>query len=166
MAAIVNRVEDKMKKHWLGLFSLLVIAALLLAACGSAEKNDEAGEAAKPSNAGGPGEAVNLTGDSANGADIYNQNCLVCHGDQGKGGVPNPGSLDTEVPPLNPIDPSMVSSDYKTFATNIDLFIEHGSVPEPEKTGDTPEKSMIALATLKFSRSADRGCDRLHHQPE
>jgi len=31
---------------------------------------------------------------------------------------------------LNPIDSTMVSSDNKTFATNIDFFVEHGSTPE------------------------------------
>jgi mono/diheme cytochrome c family protein len=142
-------VEDRMKRRWLGMLILLVIAMLLLSACAKAEINDESGEAAKPSIGGGPGEAVNLTGDPTKGAEIFTQYCVACHGDQGKGGVANLGSLDKEVPPLNPIDPSMVSSDTKTFATNIDLFIEHGSVPEPEKEGATPEKSMLAFGDQK-----------------
>ncbi len=31
---------------------------------------------------------------------------------------------------LNPIDPTLVSSNPGIFAVNVDLFIEHGSVPE------------------------------------
>lgn len=139
-----------MKKGFLGILILLLIEAMLLSACGNAEKNDAAGEAARPSNGGAPGQAIDLTGDPTNGEGIYAQYCEVCHGAQGKGGVANPGSLDTSVPPLNPIDPSMVNSDLKTYGTNIDLFIEHGSVPEPEKAGDTPEKSMIAFGDLKI----------------
>jgi mono/diheme cytochrome c family protein len=86
-------------------------------------------EVARPSNPGGPGEAVNLKGDAATGAQIFIGRCAACHGDQGKQGIPNPGSDDGTVPPLNPIDQTMVSTDPLTFATNIDLFIQHGSKP-------------------------------------
>jgi mono/diheme cytochrome c family protein len=139
-----------MKRRWFGIFTLLMIAMLLLSACSNAEKNDEAGEAAKPSNGGGPGQAVSLTGDPAKGADIFKQECVKCHGEEGVGGVPNTGSLDKEVPPLKPIDESMVSSDAKTFATNIDLFLEHGSNPEPEKEGTAAEKTMPAFGDQKL----------------
>lgn len=116
------------------LFSIIVfsILALTLAACQSKAK-DEA-EVARPSNNGGAGQAVNLTGDATKGATIFENNCVVCHGSEGKGGVVNAGTDDGTVPPLNPIDSTLVNSDYKTFATNIDLFIEHGSTPE----GDSP----------------------------
>ena len=126
---------------------IFLLAAILLAACSSASKTaeSEAVEVPKPSNGGGPGEAVNLTGNATAGADVYNANCAICHGDQGKGGVDNPGSDDKTVPPLNPIDPGLKSSDPKTFATNIDLFIEHGSVPE----GESPSKQMIAFGDTK-----------------
>ena len=56
--------------------------------------------------------------------------CASCHGPQGVQGIPNPGSDDGSVPPLNPIDPTLANSDPKTFATNVDLFIQNGSVPE------------------------------------
>jgi mono/diheme cytochrome c family protein len=97
-------------------------------------------EVPAPSNPGGPGAAVNLTGDATAGVQVYQSNCALCHGDQGKGGVPNPGSTDGTVPPLNPIDPGLVNPDYNTFARNIDLFLEHGSVPE----GTNPAYSMPA----------------------
>ena len=84
---------------------------------------------ARPSNPGGPGEAVKLTGNVDSGKEIYVANCQRCHGVDGTGDVPNPGTDDGTVPPLNPIDETLVSSDYKTYATNIDLFIEHGSTP-------------------------------------
>ena len=95
---------------------------------------------ARPSNPGGPGPAVDLTGNAGNGKQIYIANCQFCHSDEGKGGLPNPGTTDTTVPALNPIDPTLVNADYKTFATNLDLFIEHGSVPE----GFEPTRNMPA----------------------
>jgi mono/diheme cytochrome c family protein len=97
-------------------------------------------EAARPSNAGGPGDAINLTGDATSGAQIFANNCQTCHNAQGKGGIANPGSGDGTVPALNPIDPTIKNSDYKTFATNIDLFVQHGSTPE----GTSPTFSMPA----------------------
>jgi len=47
---------------------------------------------AGPSNSGGPGPAVNLTGDEKAGAQVFTTNCVKCHGLEGKGGVKNPGS--------------------------------------------------------------------------
>src|SRR5271157_458083 len=97
-------------------------------------------EVPAPSNPGGPGSAVNLKGDPTAGAQVYQFNCAICHADQGKGGVPNPGSTDGTVPPLNPIDPGLVNADFNTFARNIDLFIQHGSRPD----GTNPSLSMPA----------------------
>jgi mono/diheme cytochrome c family protein len=97
-------------------------------------------EVPQPSNPGGPGEAVNLTGDPTAGAKVYSDNCATCHGENGVGGVPNPGSTDETVPSLNPIDPLLKNADFKTFATNIDLFIQHGSAPE----GPNPFRVMPA----------------------
>ena len=106
-----------------------------------AETSHPGGEdIARPSNPGGPGPAVNLQGNVDSGKQLYTQNCAYCHADEGKGQQPNPGSLDGTVPALNPIDETLVSSDYKTFATNVDLFIEHGSVPE----GPNPARIMPA----------------------
>jgi mono/diheme cytochrome c family protein len=93
-----------------------------------------------PSNTGGPGVAINLKGDASAGAQVYQFNCAICHGPQGTGGVPNPGSTDGTVPPLNPIDPGLVNVDYGTFAKNVDLFIQHGSRPD----GPNPSLSMPA----------------------
>ena len=84
---------------------------------------------ARPSNPGGPGSAIKLTGDAKAGADVYVANCKKCHGDTGTGGVTNPGSNDGTVPGLNPIDDTLKSSDPVVYATNLDLFIEHGSMP-------------------------------------
>jgi mono/diheme cytochrome c family protein len=100
----------------------------------------EAAEVARPSNPGGPGPALALTGDVTAGEKVYTDNCQKCHGEKGVGGIANPGSDDGTIPPLNPIDETMVSTDTKVFATNIDLFIEHGSKPE----GDNPKEVMAA----------------------
>ena len=86
-------------------------------------------EVARPSSPGGPGEAINLTGDPTVGKNVYEDHCQVCHGIKGGDGVLNPGSDDGTIPPLNPIDSTLVSPDYKTYAYNVDLFIQNGSVP-------------------------------------
>jgi len=44
--------------------------------------------------------------------------------------VPNPGSDDGTVPPLNPIDPEFSDRDPQLFAEKIDRMIQHGSIPE------------------------------------
>jgi len=83
----------------------------------------------QPSNSGDPGQAVQLSGNINRGIPLFGANCSKCHGPQGVMGVPNPGSDDGSVPVLNPIDPTLLNIDPKIFAQNVDLFIEHGSVP-------------------------------------
>jgi mono/diheme cytochrome c family protein len=106
----------------------------------STETTTTTEEVARPSNPGGPGPALSLTGDATAGAKIYVDNCQKCHGPQGTDGVDNPGSDDGTIPPLNPIDETMVNPDLKVFAYNIDLFLEHGSTPE----GPNPKQTMPA----------------------
>jgi len=98
-------------------------------------------EIAGPSNSGGPGEAVNLTGDPTAGKKVYINQCQLCHGTDAQGNVLNPGSDDGTVPPLNPIDPSLVSMNDKSNAANIDLFIQNGSTP----SGINPARLMPAF---------------------
>lgn len=119
---------------------LVLVLALILSACGAKAATPE--PIARPSNPGGPGPAIGLTGDATAGAQIFTDNCVVCHGDQGKGGVENAGTADGTVPPLNPIDDTLKSTDYKTFATNLDLFLEHGSTPELAD-GATPPPARV-----------------------
>ena len=134
-----------MNRKVLRIFSLgliLVLAFSFLAACGGSKATQAPqteGEASEVS--GKPGPAVDLTGDATAGAAIYVENCEKCHGKEGKGGVDNPGAAEPTVPGLNPLDAEFVSTDAKTFATNIDLFIEHGATPE----GDNPAKVMTAF---------------------
>jgi mono/diheme cytochrome c family protein len=87
-------------------------------------------EPAQPSNPGSTGPAVNLSGDVTQGMASFGPYCAPCHGPQGVQGIPNPGSDDGSVPAINPIDPTIVNQDANIFAANLDLFIEHGSVPE------------------------------------
>jgi hypothetical protein len=88
------------------------------------------------------GAAVTVKGSAPAGQIVYTQYCLACHGPDGKGGVPNPGSDDGTVPPLNPIDPGFKAAakgDYAELAGGLDLFIQHGSRP----AGKNPTFSMI-----------------------
>jgi mono/diheme cytochrome c family protein len=103
-------------------------------------------EPARPSVEGGPGEAVSMTGDPKRGVGYFGLYCAYCHGPEGVMGVPNPDSDDEAVPPLNPIDPTLINTDPKVFAENIDLFIEHGSIP----AGAGPEIKMPAFGDLKL----------------
>ncbi len=83
---------------------------------------------------GPPGKAAALIGDRKKGESLFAKNCQSCHGPQGKDNVPNPGSSDGTVPPLNPIDPDLANKKPTVFAANIDRFIQHGSIP----TGSNP----------------------------
>jgi ubiquinol-cytochrome c reductase cytochrome b subunit len=85
--------------------------------------------------------AAYTVGSAAHGETIYLGYCLQCHGDLGRGGVPNPGSDDKVVPEVNPIDPAMKSKDPVTFALRLDEFLQDGSVPP----GDSPKLAMPAF---------------------
>jgi mono/diheme cytochrome c family protein len=117
----------------------VLLPAVLVWACGPGQQTPQApaktgaAEVARPSNPGGPGTALELKGDPHQGAQVFRANCMRCHNQAGTGGIENPGSTDGTVPPLHPIDPTLFSKDYKQFAYNIDLFVEHGSTPEGKK---------------------------------
>ena len=135
-----------MYKKFSLLFIFMLVISLLVAACGAKPTEAPAGtEAADIASSNEPGEAINLTGDPAAGAGIFRTKCAECHGKEGKGGQANPGSEDGTIPPLNPVEPDIKSPDAKTFATNLDLYIEHGAKPE----GDNPTKVMPAFGDNK-----------------
>ena len=141
--------------RWLAVIAFCMLV-LVLAACASKAAPPAASSGGgdgipKPSNPGGTGEAVNLTGDAANGGTVFADNCVSCHGEEGKGGVANPGAKDETVPALNPIDAALKNADAKQFAANINLFIEHGSSPE----GNMPTLSMPAFGDNKTLQPQD-----------
>lgn len=95
------------------------------------------------------GVAVNMHGYPGAGRILFAQNCTPCHNDRGIGGIPNPGSDDGTVPPLNPIDPGFLEvsdGDPDVLVRAIDLFIQHGSRP----SGDNPQISMIGWGDHKL----------------
>lgn len=103
-----------------------------------------------------PGPAAYVIGDAVNGVVLFKQQCSACHGAEGKDNVPNPGSTDGTVPPLNPIDPALSSTAPLTFAENIDKIIQHGSVPagsHPALTmpawGDTHSLTQQEIANIE-----------------
>ena len=75
------------------------------------------------------GKAAFIIGSAKNGADLFKEQCISCHGPEGKDNVPNPGSDDGTVPPLNPIDRKLYNPDPKIFVEHIDKLIQHGSMP-------------------------------------
>jgi mono/diheme cytochrome c family protein len=143
--------EDEMQKRMLLSVGLLLAAVLLLAACAAPATPTQAPadtgpvEIARPSNPGGPGPAVDLTGDPKAGAQIFVDNCKKCHGDEGTGGVANPGTTEGTIPELNPIDETLIDKDPKVYAYNLDLFLEHGSAME----GPSPKEMMPAWGDEK-----------------
>ena len=110
-----------------------------VAAAATAE-GTAAAEVRRPSNPGGPGPALQLVGDAKAGDQVYVEKCVFCHNTEGRGGIANDGSDDLLMPALNPIDKALVDPNLKVFACNIDLFIEHGSVP----SGPGPDRYMLA----------------------
>jgi ubiquinol-cytochrome c reductase cytochrome b subunit len=76
-----------------------------------------------------PGQAAFVIGSAENGALLFKKHCSGCHGQQGTGGLPNPGSDEGKVPTLNPADEDLLNPDPQIFARNVDIFIQHGSVP-------------------------------------
>jgi len=123
--------------------TVIGLLLVLLTACGGAPTEDTSG-VARPSTKGGPGDAVNLAGDPVAGKQIFDTDCVACHGTDGKGGVENPGSDDGTVPSLNPVEADLWNPDFKTFAYNADLFIEHGSMPDHNDPSVLPQKRMVA----------------------
>ena len=125
----VQKEDDMEDRRTLWTFwGWLAAAALLL--CTVPAISAATVDVARPTNPGGPGAAATLAGNTESGAKIFAANCMPCHGAAGKGGIPNPGSTDGTVPPLNPIDETMVSKDSKAFTYNIDLFLQNGSTPD------------------------------------
>ena len=72
---------------------------------------------------------------------MFKMECMPCHGPNGTDKVPNPGSADGTVPPLNPIDRELFSKEPKEFAEKIDKYLQYGSTPE----GSNPSLSMPAF---------------------
>ncbi len=113
------------------------------------------------------GKAAFIIGSADNGADLYKEQCSSCHGPDGKGGVPNPGSGDGAVPPLSPIDRALYSSDPKVFAATIDKMIQHGSLPSgPHPAlhmpawGDTRSLTQEEISNLEAYIMKLNGVDR------
>jgi ubiquinol-cytochrome c reductase cytochrome b subunit len=88
---------------------------------------------------GPAGLAASVIGSPERGVVVFTEVCLSCHGPLGTDNIPNPGSEDGKVPPLNPINRNLFSKDPQTFAENIDRFIQHGSIPQ----GPNPKFRML-----------------------
>jgi mono/diheme cytochrome c family protein len=103
-------------------------------------------EPAHPSEPGRPGPAATLAGDATRGKGLFGHYCAICHGPDGMIGLPNPDSDDGAVPALNPIDETIADPDSKKFASNLDVFIEHGSTP----AGSSPLLRMPSFGDSKL----------------
>lgn len=105
------------KKQTLFVTLIVFLIAMILTACGAKT---------------GTGEALSLTGDPLAGKQVYDGYCASCHGPEGAGGVPNPGSDDGTVPALKSIEEEFPS------AAALDAVIENGSTPEGENAIKMP----------------------------
>jgi ubiquinol-cytochrome c reductase cytochrome b subunit len=97
------------------------------------------------------GDAAYMIGNSKHGAVLFTQNCQHCHGPQATDKVPNPGSDDGTVPPLNPIDRALYNKNPQTFVDSIDQFIQHGSIPE----GPNPKLHMLPFGDQHMLTQAE-----------
>lgn len=116
--------------------------------------NNNSGAGVNKQNVTGP--AADMIGNVAHGALLFQRDCESCHGTNGKGGIPNPGSLSGQVPPLNPINNNLFSKNSQTFADNIDKIIQHGSItrgPNPqlhmEDYGDSRALTQQEIANIE-----------------
>jgi plastocyanin/mono/diheme cytochrome c family protein len=100
------------------------------------------------------GPAASIHGDPGHGRVLFATNCAACHNDRGIGGLPNPGSDDGTIPPVNPLDPGFLEQsggDPAKFAQAIDVFVQHGSRP----AGENPQQSMVAWGDRKLLSQSD-----------
>lgn len=98
-----------------------------------------------PSEVGATGPAADMVGNWQHGKKLFDINCVNCHGQEGRGGIPNPGSYLGVVPALNPIRSELFSRDPAVFAENLDRFIQNGAqAPGPNSATAMPQLSMIA----------------------
>jgi ubiquinol-cytochrome c reductase cytochrome b subunit len=123
-------------------------------------------DATGPSVSGEAGEAAYVIGSAQRGAMLFNDQCSGCHGEAGKDGLPNPGSVSGSVPVLNPIDQALLSREPTVFAGNIDRVIQHGSLPEGSPSiampafGDDGTLNQQQIANLIAYIMALNGVDR------
>ncbi len=75
------------------------------------------------------GLAASILGSAEHGKVLFDKNCIACHGKNGVGKIPNPGSVAGIVPVLNPISKRLYNPDPEIFAKNIDVVIQHGALP-------------------------------------
>ena len=80
----------------------------------------------------GPGPSIASTqiGGAEHGRQLFVSFCQECHGAKGIKGVENPGSVDGEVPSLDPIDPEIVGKTSADFVAGLDAYLQNGSVPD------------------------------------
>jgi len=134
----------------LGIFALTYLGATsptepLAAPTGAPPATPESSIVSTPA-VPGPSAASHTIGGAEHGQAIFVSYCVPCHGQEGKGGVPNPNSADGTVPEINPIDPEISGEkkpfDVQFFVDNIDAYIQNGSIVEPKAEGDTPKYNM------------------------
>jgi mono/diheme cytochrome c family protein len=116
---------------------------------------------------GMPGRAATIIGSPERGKAAFRVSCMPCHGNEGKGGVRNPGSDEGMVPSLNPIDRPFYNADPNVFAENLDRFLQHGSVPSGSKPalrmpafGDTNSLTQQEISNLEAYVMSLNNADR------
>ncbi|MCK6553767.1 cytochrome c, partial [Candidatus Binatia bacterium] len=116
---------------------------------------------------GPPGRAATIVGSADHGATLFAIYCATCHGDEGRGGVPDPGSASGQVPALNPIAVTIRSSNPGDFAENLDRFLQHGAVPGQDggalrmpAFGQTATLTQAEIADIEAYVMQQNGVDR------
>jgi len=114
-----------------------------------------------------PGRSAYSIGSAERGAEVFRKNCSSCHGPEGRTNVLNPGSDDGKVPNLSPIEREHYNADAQIFAENIDIYIQHGAVPEGPNPairmpafGDTNTLTQQEIANVEAYILRLNGVDR------
>jgi mono/diheme cytochrome c family protein len=100
------------------LLAVLILAAFVIAACGGDNGGSKAAATPAPVPAEFAGKTNPLGADAATaGAEVFKNNCVACHGDQGHGDGPAGAMLNP--PPKNlPELASVVGDDYLYWRIN------------------------------------------------
>ena len=100
------------------LLAVLIFAALVLSACGGSSGGSDAAATLAPVPAEFAGQTNPLGADAATaGADVFKNNCVACHGEQGHGDGPA-GKMLSPQPKNLPELASAVDDDYLYWRIN------------------------------------------------
>jgi mono/diheme cytochrome c family protein len=96
-----------MKKNLWVLLAMVILSAVVLTACGGAQATKEATKPVPAEYAGKTNPLANDADALTAGKDVYDLNCVTCHGESGAGDGPAGASLDPKPADLEKLLPGL-----------------------------------------------------------